>query len=81
MGWRVQLCHSELIKSQSWNLSEPERMNHRLAQMDDLGLNSVLQPIMGTLGKSISFYFTGKMIVPDSVLPKLHRDLVKIQIQ
>lgn len=55
-----------------------KRMTHSPAQMDDMGL--VLQPIMGNSGKSISFHFTGMVMVPHPALLKLHKDLVKMQI-
>ena len=50
-----------------------------MSELEPLRTRGFLQPIMGTLGKSLSFHFTGVTMVPDSALLKLHRDLVKQQ--
>lgn len=34
----------------------------------------------GTLDKSISFHFTGEMMISDSALPELHGNFIKMKI-
>lgn len=52
---------------------------HKKSGLQPLRTRGFLQPIMGTLGKSLSFHFTGATMVSDLALLRLHRDLVKMQ--